>query len=114
MLKSSRAVPSFEVSSKNDHNLRIRELIEAIQILGSEKVEALRENLMSDLRNRLQSQIDSVRALPTNSSYMSSLIMFLWCSYWTRLFESAHSLRMHQAILLSSSFPQFCAIQFSS
>jgi hypothetical protein len=61
MLSSSRVAPAFEVSSKDDHNLRIRELIEAIQLLGSEKVEALRENLMSDLRNRLQSQTDSVR-----------------------------------------------------
>jgi hypothetical protein len=60
MIKTSKTVPSFEVSSKDDHNLRIRELIQAIQILGSEKVEALRENLMSDLRNRLQAQIDSV------------------------------------------------------
>jgi hypothetical protein len=55
-------MPSFEVASKDTHNLCIRTLIEAIQILGSEKVDALRENLMSDLRNRLQSQIESVRS----------------------------------------------------
>ena len=53
-------MPSFEVSSKDTHNLRIHALIEAIQILGPEKVDALRENLMSDLRNRLQSQIETV------------------------------------------------------
>ena len=58
--KSFRPTPSFEVVSKDTHNLSIRALIEAIHILGSEKVDVLRENLMSDLRNRMQSQIESV------------------------------------------------------
>jgi hypothetical protein len=58
--KSSKSLASFEIASKDVHNMRIRTLLEAIQILGAEKVEALRENLMSDLRNHLQSQIESV------------------------------------------------------
>jgi len=58
--KPSKPLASFEIASKDVHNMRIRTLLEAIQILGAEKVEALRENLMSDLRNHLQSQIESV------------------------------------------------------
>jgi hypothetical protein len=58
--QSSRHISAVEVACKDSQHVRIRTLIGAIQILGAEKLEALRENLMSDLRNRLQSQIELV------------------------------------------------------
>jgi len=113
--KPSKPPASFEIASKDVHNMRIRTLSEAIQILGAESggVEG-KFDVGSEESPAVSNRIGVFQRISYILCILINLTILLFCSCWMPHFSSVLFLLTRPVTLLSSSFLLCCAILFLS